>query len=294
MAYITTANGSRQPMFLITTGVLLLMSTVTVSLRLFCRFFYINHVGLDDYFILAALGVAIGMGIMNGFHVSWGTGYEYKSLAPFMIFTFECRSNVSQAWSPTFPQGCNNLPATYFSTASINILTDIMILLMPVRAFSQLNLHRRKRWALLGIFMVGGIAVIASIIRLYALWVYTTTKDVSYDAIFILLLSQIEVNVAIISSSAPALRPLFNKTFMPTSYNRSNTYGNAYGNSGTASNGFPRSRAKSNGQMELHSFPSENNKRKDIRTTSNTSEEYILGNEGIIKTIKVSVDHASI
>jgi hypothetical protein len=37
----------------------------------------------------------------------------------------------------------------------------------------------------MGIFMVGGVAVIASIVRLYALWVYTTTKDVSYDAIFV-------------------------------------------------------------------------------------------------------------
>jgi hypothetical protein len=33
--------------------------------------------------------------------------------------------------------------------------------------------------------MVGGIAVIASIVRLYALYVYTTTKDVAYDAIFV-------------------------------------------------------------------------------------------------------------
>jgi hypothetical protein len=33
--------------------------------------------------------------------------------------------------------------------------------------------------------MVGGVAVLASIVRLYALWVYTTTKDVAYDAIFV-------------------------------------------------------------------------------------------------------------
>jgi hypothetical protein len=31
--------------------------------------------GLDDYFMLAALVVAVGLAIMNGFHVSWGTGY---------------------------------------------------------------------------------------------------------------------------------------------------------------------------------------------------------------------------
>ena len=38
---------------------------------------------------------------------------------------------------------------------------------------------------LLGVFMVGGIAVIASIVRLYALWIYTVTNDVSYDAIYV-------------------------------------------------------------------------------------------------------------
>lgn len=65
----------------------------------------------------------------------------------------------------------------------------------------------------MAVFMVGGIAVVASIIRLYALWAYTVSKDVAYDAIFILLLSQIEINVAIISASAPSFRPLFSKVF---------------------------------------------------------------------------------
>jgi hypothetical protein len=69
----------------------------------------------------------------------------------------------------------------------------------------------------------------------YALYVYTYTKDVAYDAIFILLLSQIEVNVAIISAYASALRPLFNKAFMSTTHNRSHESGAGYG-SGRNSN----------------------------------------------------------
>lgn len=69
--------------------------------------------------------------------------------------------------------------------ASINILTDVVILVMPLPALGKLNMHRKKRWALMGIFMVGGVAVLASIVRLYALWVYTTTRDVAYDAIFV-------------------------------------------------------------------------------------------------------------
>jgi hypothetical protein len=172
-----------------------------------------------------------------------------------------------------------------------------------------MHVDRGSLGALLGIFMVGGIAVIASIIRLYALWVYTITKDVSYDAIFvscslpigeirklmsmqILLLSQIEVNVAIICGSAPALRPLFNKTFMSTSYNRSNTYGNGYEVNGQSSNNFPLSqRTRSKGQIELHSFSGKDitHKNTDMGNVRNTSEEYILGGEGITKTVDIGV-----
>lgn len=42
--------------------------------RLYCRIAYVKYVGVDDYFIIAALTVAIAVGIMNGFQVSYGTG----------------------------------------------------------------------------------------------------------------------------------------------------------------------------------------------------------------------------
>ncbi|KAE9992261.1 hypothetical protein EG327_009639 [Venturia inaequalis] len=285
MGYITTDNGSLQVLFLINTGSLLSLSTIIVLSRLHCRFSYLQNVGLDDYLTIAALAIAIALGVMNGFHVSLGTGrhvsdldleetliptlkhwYAYQIVYPWTLFfvkasilahyhrifrrtkfcnavyivsmfvtvftlvaffvnLFECRGNFARAWSPTFPQGCNNIPTTYFSTATINILTDVTILLMPMRAFYQLDVGRRKRWALLGVFMGGGIAVLASIVRLYALWLYSVSQDVFFDAIYILLLSQIEVNMAIISASAPTLLPLFKSAFpsSPSSYNQPGT-----------------------------------------------------------------------
>jgi len=42
-----------------------------------------HNVGLDDYFTVAALVVAIGMGVMNGFHVSLGTGYFFSRSSAF-------------------------------------------------------------------------------------------------------------------------------------------------------------------------------------------------------------------
>ena len=43
-------------------------------IRLFCRIAYVHYVGIDDYFMVAAWVVTTGMGIMNVFHISWGTG----------------------------------------------------------------------------------------------------------------------------------------------------------------------------------------------------------------------------
>ncbi|KAL5385527.1 hypothetical protein DPSP01_004640 [Paraphaeosphaeria sporulosa] len=350
-------------MVLILTGILLLLSTIAVALRFWCRYVHTRYVGLDDWSMLCALVVAIGMGIQNGFHISWGTGrhgsdldflvilqptlkhwYAYQIVYPWSLFfvkasilalyhriftktkfrrlvyavgafvatytlvvtfvnAFECPKNPSQAWSPTFPAECNNLVATYFSTASINILTDTVILVMPLRAFWQLQLHPRKRWALIAVFLVGGIAVLASIVRIYALYTYTYTKDVAYDAIFILLLSQIEVNVAIISASAPALRPLFKKTFRNTSVIRSKK-ASVGGSSGVESES--RSRTKSTGQVQMDL----SNEMKETGTLplgahdasdmggatekgDNASEESILlagGASGITKTVEMRMD----
>ncbi|KAF2175163.1 hypothetical protein K469DRAFT_457304, partial [Zopfia rhizophila CBS 207.26] len=206
MSYFSAKNGSRHPMFLAVTGTLLLLSVSVVSIRTYCRLVYVRFIGIDDYLMILALVFLIAMAVINVVHIGWGTGVIF-------VFAFECPKNPSDAWSPTFPKGCNSIPASYFSIASINIVTDIVILFLPIPGFMKLKLGRRKRWALIGIFMVGSIAVIASIVRLYALYIYTVTKDVAYDAIMILLWSQIEANIAIISASVPAIRPLFCKTF---------------------------------------------------------------------------------
>ncbi|CAN9080660.1 unnamed protein product [Alternaria alternata] len=76
----------------------------------------------------------------------------------------------------------------YFANASVNIVTDVVILVMPLKVFKQLNMNLRNRLALMGIFMVGCIAALASILRLYALYNYTVTEDAGYDGIFVSLL----------------------------------------------------------------------------------------------------------
>ncbi|KAL2836199.1 hypothetical protein BJY01DRAFT_258755 [Aspergillus pseudoustus] len=371
MAYITASNGSLQPMFLIIMSLLLFLSSVTVSLRLYCRLFRVHKVGLDDYLIVAALAVTIGMGIMNGFHIAMGSGRHLSDLAPVLgkilvptlkhwyayqlvypitvglvkfsilsqyyrifevvnfrkqviavgifvaVYTivcifvnaFECHSKPWRAWDPEFPKGCNSLPATYFSTAAISIFTDLVILVMPLPQLMKLNLHRRRKYALIAIFLTGTFASAASIARLNALYKYTVTEDVSYDALQILLWSQIEVNVAIISASAPSLRPLFHRIFKGSSYGRQRPSNSPYAGYGTYGNGESNFRrtltgaGTHHGAIELTSRDDEayaRNRPNVSRSAStarngtvddeNSSQELILDqNANIMKTVVIEM-----
>jgi hypothetical protein len=85
---------------------------------------------------------------------------------------FECPDDISRAWKPTFPQGCNDLVVVYYSMAAFNITTDLLIFLLPLPTVLALQVNSRKRAALLMIFSVGGLAVIASIVRINALYKY--------------------------------------------------------------------------------------------------------------------------
>ncbi|CAI7638620.1 unnamed protein product [Penicillium bialowiezense] len=363
-AYISASNGSLQPAFLTIMILLLLLSCISVVLRVYCRAFLVHKVGLDDYLIVVGLAITIGMGVMNGFHVSMGTGrhltdlplekvlvptlkhwYVYQLVYPlsvgmvkfsilaqyYRIFAvkkfrmatlgvglfvfaytiicvfvnaFECHSKPWRAWDPSFPKGCNNLPMTYFSTAGINILTDILILVMPLPVLVNLNLHTRRKYALVAIFLTGAFASAASIVRLNALYKYTTTKDVSYDAIQILIWSQVEINVAIISASAPSLRPLFNNIFKDSSYARSYNKGRGasrtpYGGYGTGRSGTRRT--LENGAFELHSADDRDldhpglsvdissPRMKPSHVDRHSSQEFILEGTKINKTVVVEM-----
>lgn len=48
--------------------------------RLYCRHFYLKIVGVDDWIMLGALCATTGLAIMNGFHVSLGTGRHLDDL----------------------------------------------------------------------------------------------------------------------------------------------------------------------------------------------------------------------
>jgi hypothetical protein len=97
-----------------------------------------------------------------GFVVCWFTAVT-------LTVTFQC-TPVSFAWDKNVPDGrCIDFKSFIFSTAVINVLTDVVIVFMPVPVIWKLQMPSTKKIGICGIFLLGSIVILASIFRLTTL-----------------------------------------------------------------------------------------------------------------------------
>ncbi|KAK0621206.1 hypothetical protein B0T17DRAFT_591139 [Bombardia bombarda] len=114
-------------------------------------------------------------------------------------------------WDFTIRGGrCVDRRILYTCTAVINIVTDLLVLGLPLWIFTSLKIPKRTKFALLFVFLLGFLVTITSIVRLVlliqGLFGITITSDMSGIGF---ITSAIETNLALITASAPALRPIF-------------------------------------------------------------------------------------
>ncbi|KAL3470903.1 PTH11-like integral membrane protein [Aspergillus californicus] len=120
---------------------------------------------------------------------------------------------VAKFWDREIPGTCLSFEGVWFFNASMNIATDITLLVLPMPLISQLHLPRMQKLALLAVFALGGLVVITSILRLSSLHTLARSTDTSYNNVGAAYWTAAECNVAIICASLPFLRPLISRIF---------------------------------------------------------------------------------
>ncbi|KAF8848854.1 hypothetical protein BDZ45DRAFT_605262 [Acephala macrosclerotiorum] len=111
------------------------------------------------------------------------------------------------------PDRCLNLNVLGYSSAGINIAQDIVILLIPIPWLIGLNTSPRKKFQILVMFGVGTFVCICSIIRITTLPSLKATKNPTWEFTDPMYWTAIEVYVAIIIPSLPAIRALLSHHF---------------------------------------------------------------------------------
>ncbi|KAF2192126.1 hypothetical protein K469DRAFT_653382 [Zopfia rhizophila CBS 207.26] len=136
------------------------------------------------------------------------------TIATVVACIFVCVPVQAFWWPSREGATCIDETASWFANAAINIVTDFMIIILPVPVIKRLNLAKRQKQALIAIFASfpansysTGVCII-SILRLHSLFLITHTTDPTYDNVGVATWSVVEINVSIICSCLPCLRPL--------------------------------------------------------------------------------------
>ncbi|KAK9311147.1 hypothetical protein V1524DRAFT_457636 [Lipomyces starkeyi] len=175
-------------------------------------------------------------------------------------------------WDQSIPGGhCNNQILSYILTGSFNIVTDILVLCLPIPMIRKLQMPFRTKVALTLIFAIGFFICVISIVRTITL-VKVSYTDITYSVPIALIWSMMEPTLAITIACVPIMRPLF-KGMMST-------------NKGASGSGSGHDSHNFQNIDEQHLFPLGNIKQKtfikaeskdadSLRTNSNNSDDAV-------------------
>ena len=88
---------------------------------------------------------------------AWFTG----SIIPTIV---QCRP-IEHVWNQSVSATCINISMLFSAITIANLLTDVIILCMPMFAVSKLNISPQRRLGVMGIFLLGSTACICALVR---------------------------------------------------------------------------------------------------------------------------------
>ncbi|POR31766.1 Uncharacterized protein TPAR_08008 [Tolypocladium paradoxum] len=185
-------------------------------------------------------------------------------------------SPIEGAWDKSVRPQCISLTHNWYANAAFSIVTDILILCLPMQPLWASKLPINQKRALMLVFALGGFVAVTSIMRATTLNFSTTSPDITYD-ISSTLWTMIEENVAIICACLPMCRMVLAWIFPKTFRNASSaTGGNTSGPTYTFGQG--RSVQSQNGDWKPYSGPPQAGglNRSVVQHSDDTSEDFIL------------------
>ena len=90
----------------------------------------------------------------------WAVGIFISTYSAIMILAmiFQCRP-INRVWDPTIKADCIDISKVWTVMASMNVLTDFLILCLPLPQLWKLQMRRETKIQLIGIFSIGSLSV---------------------------------------------------------------------------------------------------------------------------------------
>ncbi|KAH8665080.1 hypothetical protein BGZ60DRAFT_63391 [Tricladium varicosporioides] len=123
---------------------------------------------------------------------------------------FSCNP-VDSNWKipPWEKPNCINRTNLVFAISGLAFVTDIAVLLMPMKYLIRLRVSTRERIQVIAVMGLGGVTCIASIVRFKYMGVVAYGSDPTWDGFYLSFWSSIEFHLGVITSCIPAIKPLY-------------------------------------------------------------------------------------
>ncbi|KAK5652250.1 hypothetical protein OQA88_10747 [Cercophora sp. LCS_1] len=237
-------------------------------------------------------------------HISWFKKVSYVFITFLLVYLFattvvslvQCQP-IATAWDSSRTGKCIDLISFFVFNGSFAVVTDIIVLILPLPLVWGLQLPLGQKLALVPVFGIGIFIVTVSAVRLYAL-IATPPLDKTYD-LEGTLWTIIEFNLAIVCASLPSVRILLAKVF-PRIFRGSSlaryrsgeprsgavaAAGGSWGHKANVSAGWSRVHSGGRASISMSAVMS--------RRDETSSEEIILEHKGIKKTVQYDVEYGS-
>ncbi|PMD26717.1 hypothetical protein NA56DRAFT_685042 [Hyaloscypha hepaticicola] len=218
--------------------------------------------------ILQYLRVFVGSGVRRACWATLAFVICY-GIYTISISIFACIP-ISGFWSSTPGAHCVSKKFSWFFNASFNILSDSVILILPMPTLKSLKLPTRQKAGVMMIFALGGFVCLVSVLRLQSLYVISKSLDPTYDNVGASIWSNIEVYTGIICASLPAVKPVVGKLFPKLlSSTRSDTNRTNFPDSGFGNNSSVR-------PIRLHDVDASGNTVTRVQAKERRESDYDL------------------
>ncbi|KAI3397962.1 hypothetical protein diail_10038 [Diaporthe ilicicola] len=118
-------------------------------------------------------------------------------------------------WDQTIGGHCGSSITLWVCHGVLNIVTDLIVLLLPMPYIYNLELALYKKLVLMATFGLGLFVAIISSIRLYSI-LHVDMSDATFTILMPILWSALEPCLAITLACIPLLRPLLGGRYTPT------------------------------------------------------------------------------
>jgi large subunit ribosomal protein L36e len=117
-------------------------------------------------------------------------------------------------WEPHIPGRCFSLAAVIISAAFINIISDVLMFLIPLFCISTLQMPKSRKLGIAAVFAVGLFVCFTSVMRTPPSFNVIGAKDLTWELIPLAFWADAEITAGIICGCMPVL-PAFYRHIVP-------------------------------------------------------------------------------